>query len=59
MRAVGSVTIVVGRGRHSEGGVARLRPALRSHIDRHAMRQHMRCCVVEGNDGALRVEWRD
>jgi len=58
LQAVGAITIVVGRGHHSEGGVAKLKPALKKHIDKHPQSRHLRYKEIEGNEGAILVEWK-
>ena len=41
-------------GNHSDGGVAKLKPALKRHIEKHSKMFHNH---VEGNEGMIRVEW--
>mmetsp|Transcript_320 Transcript_320/g.723 ORF Transcript_320/g.723 Transcript_320/m.723 type:complete len:1098 (-) Transcript_320:219-3512(-) len=53
--AVSSVLLVVGRGSHSDGGMAKLKPALKRHIDNGNSK--MRYSNVEGNAGMMRVRW--
>lgn len=59
LQALGRVNLVVGRGNHSEGGVAKLKPALRRYIDTHPKKRQMYHSLVEGNDGVIRVQWRN
>jgi len=58
LQAAKKVLLVVGRGNHSEGNVAKLKPALRRYIDRHDHRRFMKHNSVPGNDGVIRVVWK-
>ncbi len=52
--AVESILLVVGRGNHSEGGIAKLKPALKKLVEDHSKTRYSR---VEGNEGVIRVQW--
>lgn len=56
---VGKVMLIVGRGNRSEGGVARLKPAIQNHINQHPLHRRMRYKEVAGNDGAIQVLWKN
>ncbi|GFH16004.1 Smr domain-containing protein [Haematococcus lacustris] len=47
------ITFIVGQGRHSQGGEAKLKPAIASLITRH----NLRCTVGHPNSGCLYVEF--
>lgn len=52
--AVESILLVVGRGNHSEGGIAKLKPALKKLVADHSKTRYS---SVEGNEGVIRVRW--
>jgi hypothetical protein len=55
---VKTVLLIVGRGRNSDGGVAKLKPSIQSHIEQHPQHRKMRWAAVKGNAGALHVIWK-
>jgi hypothetical protein len=57
LEAVGKVLLIVGRGNNSEGKVAKLKPTLQKHIERHTKCRFMQHSDVEGNEGVISVEW--
>jgi hypothetical protein len=57
LRAKCKVLLVVGRGNHSKGGVAKLKPALLQFIDHRY--PHLTYQIVNGNAGMIRVQWKE
>ena len=53
--AVGKITIITGRGLHSDGGEAKLKKALMKRINQKE--NDIRYELIEGNAGALNVLW--
>jgi hypothetical protein len=51
------VLLVVGRGKHSARGVAKLKPALLQYIDHRY--PHLTYAIVNGNHGMIRVQWKE
>ena len=52
---VGSFHLIVGKGKHSQGKIAKIKPALYDHIFAHEKSKHITCSQVKGNPGVLEV----